>query len=76
MGRKKVTKKVEVEAEQSEEEQEVKEEKPKKGAKGKASFDLKDILSETFRGRLTQYIALNQEVLTLRGKDEGTDKTE
>ena len=35
------------------------EEKPVKKAAKKAQFDLQNIFSESFRGRLTQYIALN-----------------
>ena len=65
-----------------EEEPEVDEEEPQpekkvntKAAK-KLTFDLKDIFSESFRGRLSQYIGLNEEVLTLIGEFEGKDKSE
>jgi hypothetical protein len=51
------------------------EKKAKKGAK-KGAFDLKDIFSESFRERLSQYIGLNEEVLTLIGEIEGKDKSE
>lgn len=81
---KKATKKATKKAEEEEEEQEVldvpeeKEVKPAKTKKAekKPAFDLTDIFSEIFRGKLSQYISLNAEVLTLKGEAEGSDQTE
>ena len=54
--------------------EDVPEEKPQK-KQAKSSFDLKDVLSESFRGKLTQYISLNSEVLNLKGEAEGVDNS-
>ena len=73
---KKTQKKVQSEAEEEEVEQEVvPEPKSKKGAK-KSTFALTDIFSESFRERLSQYISLNAEILTLKGNSEGSDQSE
>ena len=73
MGRtaKKAAKKMPVEDVSDEE---VPEEKPQK-KQAKSAFDLKDIFSESFRTRLTQYISLNKEVLSLKGEAEGVDNS-
>ena len=74
---KKAKKVAKVEIEDEEEVLDVKKEEEAKPAKGKkASFDLADIFSESFRERLTQYISLNSEVLTLKGEAENSDQTE
>ena len=73
-GSKKQIEEPEVDAEEDVQPEKV-EKKGKKGAK-KGTFDLKDIFSESFRGRLSQYIGLNEEVLTLIGEVEGKDKSE
>ena len=72
---KKAKKNVKKIPDEEEAEEEVQQEKPKK-VKSKSSFDLKDIFSESIRGRLSQYISLNQEVLNLKGQAEGTDNSE
>lgn len=51
------------------------EEKPSRASK-KSSFDLANIFSESFRQRLSDYIALNSEVMTLRGSIEKSDQSE
>ena len=57
MGRKakKPVQKIPNEEEAEEEEVQV----PQKKSQPKSSFDLKDVFSESIRGRLTQYISLN-----------------
>lgn len=79
MGRKakNQTKKELAEEPEADEEPQV-EPQEKKGKKGikKEAFDLKNIFSESFRGRLSQYIDLNEEVLNLIGEHEGKDKSE
>lgn len=74
-GPKKAEKEEEEEVLDAPEEKEVKTTKTKKVEK-KPAFDLTDIFSETFRGKLGQYISLNSEVLTLKGEAEGSDQTE
>jgi hypothetical protein len=56
--------------------EEKREEKPKKGKGKSGAFDLKDIFSESFRDRLSQYIRLNEEVLNMIAEAEGTDKSD
>ena len=80
MGKKPSKKNTKAKKEESEEEEEliVEEpvaEKPKKGSK-KQTFQLKDVLSESFRDRLTQYIRLNEEVLNLKASVEGEDQSD
>ena len=57
MGRKakKPVQKIPNEEEEEEEEVQV----PQKKSQPKSAFDLKDVFSESIRGRLTQYISLN-----------------
>lgn len=50
------------------------EEKPQK-KQAQSAFDLKDIFSESFRARLSQYISLNKEVLNMKGEAEGVDNS-
>lgn len=64
-----------IEKEDAEVVQDKKTEKPKKASTSTA-IDLKDYFSESFRDRLGQYIALNQEVLTLKANVEGVDQSD
>ncbi len=80
MGKKPSKKNTKAKKEESEEEEEliVEEpaaEKPQQGSK-KQTFQLKDVLSESFRDRLTQYIRLNEEVLNLKASVEGEDQSD